>query len=201
MSAAAASHNSSSGDKKKRKKKRSRKGARGPDGKLVGWWRSLDESIVDPISLEPIRDLDYAPFEIVSEHTRVPADTDAAPERSKAEALKTTSTTASVTHYFDGQFLANYVVSTANFINPVNRAPMDHATCTRLDTYLTMHGLPSARVAECFRLLALSAPGNRAVESVHARQLRQEATAVMAALFRTRSQSCSVEGDGEAGVE
>jgi hypothetical protein len=160
------------GKKKKKARKRARKGK-------GGWWKSLEESIVDPISLEPIRDLSYPPFEVVSEH----AKKDGGPGSGR------------VTHYFDGQFLAHYVVSTANFINPVNRDQLDRSVCLRLDAYLGEHDLPSARVAECFRLFEVSSAKQVGDESAHARQLRQEATAVMAALFRTRSDSTQGMGD------
>ena len=84
--------------KKKLKKKKKKK------NEILKWWqRDLDATIVDPISLDPIRDLSYPPFELSSNHT--------------SEA----GVQANVKHYFDGQFLAHYVVSTANFMNPINR--------------------------------------------------------------------------------
>ena len=159
-------------------RKRNQK-SKGNSAKMC-WWKTLEETIVDPISLEPIKDLNYPPFELVSQHkTSDPSKSD-----------------GRVTHYFDGQFLAHYVVSTANFINPVNRARLDLGVCKRLDAYLRENTLPSARVAECFRLFEASSAKQVGEESAHARQLRQEATAVMAALFRTRSNNLQDQGDG-----
>ena len=169
---------------KKKKKEKARKRARKGKGPDPGWWKALEDSIVDPISLEPIRDLEYPPFEVVSEHTK----TGGGPGSGR------------VVHYFDGQFLAHYVVSTANFINPVNRDQLDRDVCMRLDAYLRENNLPSAQVTECYRLFEASSAKQQGEESAHARQLRQEATAVMAALFRTRSNTAqNANGEGRAG--
>jgi hypothetical protein len=40
------------------------------------------------------------------------------------------------THYFDARFLALFLLSTANFINPVNRQPMTHKDCLALDQHM-----------------------------------------------------------------
>ena len=173
-SAAAAAAAGKHGGKKKTLKARKRARER----------LTLEDSIVDPISLEPIRDLEYPPFEVVSEHTK----TGGGPGSGR------------VVHYFDGQFLAHYVVSTANFINPVNRDQLDRDVCMRLDAYLRENNLPSAQVTECYRLFEASSAKQQGEESAHARQLRQEATAVMAALFRTRSNTAqNSNGEGRAG--
>ena len=75
--------------KKVKKKKKARK-----KQKITKkWWKNdLDKNVVDPISLDPICDLSYPPFEIISKHTNNSGDA------------------AEVKHYFDGQFLAHYAV-------------------------------------------------------------------------------------------
>ena len=55
------------------------------------WWRALDDD--DPISLEPLRQLSYEPFELIADE--------------------------SVTYYFDGRVLASYLISSSNFVHPV----------------------------------------------------------------------------------
>jgi hypothetical protein len=61
---------SAAGRRDGKKKKKARKRARKSKVAAEGWWRSLDDTNVDPISLEPIRDLEYPPFEIVSDMQR-----------------------------------------------------------------------------------------------------------------------------------
>jgi len=70
------------------------------------------EDDCDPISLEPLNELPYPPFELQS---------------------------GSHTLYCDGKVLAMYVVSTGRFLNPMNRAKMTRQDCVRLDRYLEAH--------------------------------------------------------------
>lgn len=77
-----------------------------------GWWRKLDED--DPISLEPLRELPYPPFELT---------------------FQTSTLIKPAANYFDGKVLAYYIVSTANFANPLSRDPLSREDCRRLDEY------------------------------------------------------------------
>ena len=63
-----------------------------------------------PITLEPLKDLPYPPFELSSSH------------RTK--------------HYFDGAALATYIVSQGTFTNPLTRSPLKYEDCVLLDEYL-----------------------------------------------------------------
>lgn len=150
--------------KSKTKKKTRKKKTKNASNQNQNWWQTLDETIVDPISLDPIRDLLYPPFEIISSHTNEDGEA------------------AQVKHYFDGQFLAHYIVSTANFIDPINRAALDHATCVRLDQYLKEHRLPSAGVEMSFRILesadaaaASKSNSSQGGNATQAQRLRREA--------------------------
>merc|ERR1719482_1931068 len=92
------------------------------------WWRSLDECIECPVSLESICNLTYEPFIL------------------KASEIHP------VQHYFDGAFLASYLVSSSDFINPINRRDLTRDECVALDEYLQRHGLPDVSVVDAFDL-------------------------------------------------
>jgi hypothetical protein len=82
-----------------------------------GWWRKLQ--LDDPISLEPLSELEYPPFRLK---------------------LKASSVGGNDEHLFDGQVLAYFLVSTANFIDPLSREPLTRDDCRKLDEYLKQHG-------------------------------------------------------------
>ena len=65
---------------------------------------------VDPITLDPLRRLPYAPFGL-----RAPSG---------------------FMHYFDGRVLGSYLVSSGTFLNPLTGLPVARADCERLDAYL-----------------------------------------------------------------
>jgi hypothetical protein len=78
---------------------------------------SLTEN--DPISLEPLAELGYPPFEICSDD-------------SEGKEMK---------HLFDGQVLGYYLVSRLNFENPMTREPLTRENCVELDKYYKEHKL------------------------------------------------------------
>ena len=57
------------------------------------WWKKLTD--VDPISLEPLRQLKVAPFDLTVDGTR--------------------------SSFFDGKMIATYLVSTGKFEHPISR--------------------------------------------------------------------------------
>ena len=57
------------------------------------WWRRLTDT--DPISLEKLSRLRVEPFELLADGKH--------------------------TYWFDGKILANYLVSTGNFLHPISR--------------------------------------------------------------------------------
>ena len=84
------------------------KGGSKGKGRRRQWWHSLEDD--DPISLEPLKELDYAPFHL-----------DAG---------------GGMKHYFDGRVLAYFIVSTASFMDPLSRDPLSRSDCVRLDKYV-----------------------------------------------------------------
>ena len=65
---------------------------------------------MDPITLDPLCRLPYAPFGL-----RAPSG---------------------FMHYFDGRVLGSYLVSSGTFLNPMTGLPVARADCERLDAYL-----------------------------------------------------------------
>lgn len=141
-----------------------RRGARGRDNAPVAvqasptggrWWESVADE--DPISLEPIADLNYPPFSLTND-----ADSQA-------------------TTHFDGRVLAQYLVSTGTFEHPITRRELTHEECLSLDAYLALHKLGTGRVAEAHSRkdeYKPDAEGNRG-----ALGLQVEASTLLEALF------------------
>jgi hypothetical protein len=71
---------------------------------VAKWWQRLDDA-VDPISLDPISDLNYPPFELLNGGSGEQAT------------------------FFDGQILAHYLVSTGNFTHPITRRDLTLKEC------------------------------------------------------------------------
>jgi len=97
------------------------KGSKGGKGGRK-WWRDLEGD--DPISLDPLSQLRYEPFQL-------PADD-------------------SVVYYFDGHVLALYLVASGNFTHPVSRRVLTRDELIRLDTYLKLNKLKAAHVTRVF---------------------------------------------------
>ena len=96
------------------------------------WWKSLPPSQVDPISLEPLSELEYPPFQLCS--------TD--PSKASADAS---------IHYFDGAVLAYFLVSQMNFIDPLNRRELLEMELVSLDNYLMSFDLGQANGMEAYK--------------------------------------------------
>ncbi|GMI63005.1 hypothetical protein ScalyP_jg11220 [Parmales sp. scaly parma] len=90
------------------------------------WW-SILEDVDDPITLEPISSLSFAPF---------------------------TLTVKNVSFYFDAVALSQYAIATSKFINPLTRDAFDRSDCKRLDEHIKKHCGPryssSASVEKAF---------------------------------------------------
>ena len=77
----------------------------------AAWWRKLKQK--DPITLEPLSELPCPPFQLQSGKRAV--------------------------HYFNGRSLADCLVSTGCFENPVTRQPLTRALCVVLDRHIKQH--------------------------------------------------------------
>mmetsp|Transcript_75 Transcript_75/g.158 ORF Transcript_75/g.158 Transcript_75/m.158 type:complete len:630 (+) Transcript_75:246-2135(+) len=122
------------------------------------WWSSLEGDC--PISLAPLADLSGEPFGLDAEGS-------------------------SEKHYYDGRFLANYLLSSGDFIDPVNRQQLTYEECKRLDDHLARHYPKEpieASVADTFALFQKHGVTSRDSEEVHA--VQREATAILGHLFR-----------------
>jgi hypothetical protein len=105
----------------------------------------------DPISMEPIAELQYPPFNL-----------DELAEGAPEEGLGTRTASpggkggasgeggaggagggrgGTVKFWFDGRLLAHWLVSTGTFTHPTTRQPVTRTTCARLDAYLARHRL------------------------------------------------------------
>lgn len=114
---------------------------------VLGWWRSLPASEECPVSLTRIRDLESEPFALTA----------CAPGMVQSD--------DEPKHYFDAPALAMFLVSSSQFMNPVNRRPLELSECRKLDKHM---GKTSLRVADAFLLAggASSSSPAREVASV-----------------------------------
>ena len=101
---------------------------------------------------------------------------------------------SSVPHYFDARFLASFLLSSFDFINPVNRTPLTREDCIALDAHLR-ENFPSdsvQSVRDAFDLF------QRNGGSAGSDATRREATAVFQHLFRFSSHSTNLDSRGRA---
>ena len=119
------------------------------------WWKALND--IDPITLEPLSQLTREPFKLESDFRTT---------SQKSSSVPTTKTTGKA-FYFDGEALAEFLTTTANFINPINRQALSKGDCERLDLYLKHHQLREYGVCRLFTL-------NRKLANQRRRQTRQQ---------------------------
>lgn len=120
------------------------------------WWHKIDNEC--PISLAPICELSQPPF-----------------------ALEPCG--AAEPHYFDARFLANYLVSSCDFIDPMNRRPLTRDECVALDQHLQWYHPEQQfiNVADAFDLFERNVGGEVGTS------VQREATSVLQHLFRFSS--------------
>lgn len=124
--------------------------------KKAMWWQKIDGEC--PISLSPICELPQPPF-----------------------ALEPCG--AAEPHYFDARFLANYLASSCDFIDPMNRRPLTREECVALDQHLRWY-YPDQQfiiVADAFDLFERNVGGEVGTS------VQREATSVLQHLFRFSS--------------
>ena len=151
--------------KGKKGKKGDGKGKNKKEPRIERWWTKIDGDC--PISLVPIAELPVPPFGLKADGSSVP-------------------------HYFDGRFLASFLLSSFDFINPVNRTPLSREDCVALDAHLRDYpdrqSASSSAVTDAFDLFQRN--GGTGTDAV-----RREATAVFQHLFRfTQSQNLDSRG-------
>lgn len=79
-------------------------------------------------------------------------------------------------HLFDGKVLAYYLVSTLQFIDPLNRRDLTRQEISNLDAYLAKHQLKKMRVLEAYddKGVSLSSAGANAQSQSGRLRIRQE---------------------------
>ena len=78
----------------------------GTNNQSAKWWHDLEDD--DPITLEPLRTLSYEPFEL-------------RPDKATYKSALAPGNTRK--YYFDGKVLAEYLISSSNFVHPVSIPP------------------------------------------------------------------------------
>ncbi len=90
-------------------------------------------------------------------------------------------------HLFDGHVLAVYLVSTLQFIDPLNRRDLTREEVKNLDVYLARHRLKKMRVLEAYdeKGVSMSSAGaNAQTQSGRLRMRQEEARNLMNSLFQ-----------------
>lgn len=127
--------------RKKRTKKKNKKKKK--------WWKNgaiIPSGEVDPISLEPIEELQYPPFILAATE---PYDVICFPGDEDDDNMASSCASVSVCkdevntkwHLFDGRVLAYYLVSQMQFIDPLNRRELSREELMHLDEYLKLYNL------------------------------------------------------------
>ena len=133
------------------------------------WWKT--STACDPITLEPLSELEHPPFELARAEAETTATT-----KTKNEKRKEPRADVDAAHLFDAAVLAEYVTRAKQFENPLNRVPMTARDCQRLDAHLDKCGLGKFNVYRAFR----DAAAERA-KAAEARAARENETAEAAA--------------------
>eukprot|EP00929_Paragymnodinium_shiwhaense_P069456 TRINITY_DN3501_c0_g2_i1.p1 TRINITY_DN3501_c0_g2~~TRINITY_DN3501_c0_g2_i1.p1 ORF type:complete len:991 (-),score=180.31 TRINITY_DN3501_c0_g2_i1:339-3311(-) len=145
------------------------------------WWSSLAKECC-PISMTTFEELGREPFGLLGGR----GDTaEGLWSREAAEALRKAGGVAKAIHWFDGAFLACFMVSGCNFFDPVDRRSLLRTECLSLDRYLAANRLPSVCVTDAYDLTQGGATSSRDV--MQAATLRREASRVLRLLFEKRS--------------
>jgi hypothetical protein len=122
------------------------------------WWQAIEGDC--PISLTPICELPHPPFALQASGSNTP-------------------------HYFDARVLASFLITSGDFINPMNRVPLARDECKDLDTHIQQYYQGSAMksVADTFDLFKKRNLNCKSDSD----QVQREETAVLQHLFQFRS--------------
>lgn len=87
---------------------------------------------------------------------------------------------SSTTHYFNGLFLASFLVSRGDFINPCNRRPLTRNECVALDRHVKQHHAGASCVS-------VTDAWDMASRRINDSQEQREAASVLQHIFQYRS--------------
>ncbi|GFH61043.1 hypothetical protein CTEN210_17519 [Chaetoceros tenuissimus] len=135
-------------------------------------------------SLDPIK----REKEVLSEQWGdiIPQDKQADEANTETDATNNNVEVTKYFHLFDGRVLAVYLVSTLQFIDPLNRRDLTRAEIKNLDDYLIKHRLKKMRVLEAYdeKGISVSTASSTAQTASGRLQMRQEeARNLMNSLF------------------
>lgn len=166
-------------------------GTKGGTGQSAGqWWKCLSGDCC-PISLTPLEELTREPFGLLGVADAAESlQIEGVWGRTACNIALGHQRVAHSVHWFDGMFLASFLVSSGQLIDPVNRRPLTRGECVALDAYLTAHGLPAVHVADSFDLAKAvtgQQSGGDSVDAQRMSMLEREATSMLRSLFDFRS--------------
>eukprot|EP00438_Fugacium_kawagutii_P032687 Skav221348 [mRNA] locus=scaffold1845:143227:156381:- [translate_table: standard] len=105
-------------------------------------------------------------------------------------------------HWFDGMFLASFLVSSGQLIDPVNRRSLSRGECKSLDEYIFAHGFPSVHVTDAFDLAKAVKSTSSGPAASRMAALEREAASMLRSLFDFRSVgSGGSSGSGDQHVQ
>ena len=154
----------------------------------IKWWKDLAGDCC-PISLSPLEELTVDPFGLIG---ATEADEKILPSEGvwgkAAERLVSEQQQQSV-HWFDGMFLASFLVSSGQLIDPVNRRSLSRGECKSLDEYIQAHGFPAVHVTDAFDLAKAVSQTTQSNGPAATRMaaLEREAASMLRSLFDFRS--------------
>ena len=147
-----------------------------PPPGTVKWWKDLAGDCC-PISLSPLEELSVDPFGLIgATENDETLPTEGVWGKAAARLVGEKRSAQSV-HWFDGMFLASFLVSSGQLIDPVNRRSLSRGECKSLDEYIQAHGFPAVHVTDAFDLA-------KAVKSTQSSESSGPAATRMAALER-----------------
>lgn len=156
-----------------------------PPPGAIRWWKDLAGDCC-PISLSPLEELSVDPFGLVgtAENTEAPSEGiwGKAGERMVCQEQQQS------VHWFDGMFLASFLVSSGQLIDPVNRRALSRGECQSLDEYIAAHGFPAVHVTDAFDLAkAVRTTRSDGPAATRMAALEREAASMLRSLFDFRS--------------
>ncbi len=89
---------------------------------------------------------------------------------------------------FDGKELAKFVITTGNYMNPMNRRKLSRDDCRRIDDYLLLHNLKKYDVEKAYMMSAVvKVKSGKTNGSNHATSLQREGAVLINSLLNFKS--------------
>ncbi|CAJ1434575.1 unnamed protein product, partial [Effrenium voratum] len=159
-----------------------------PPPGTVRWWKDLVGDCC-PISLTQLEELSVDPFGLLG----TSENDEALPSEGiwgKAGEMMVRNNQQQAVHWFDGMFLASFLVSSGQLIDPVNRRSLSRGECKSLDEYIQAHGFPAVHVTDAYDLARAVKTTSQASDGPAAARmaiLEREAASMLRSLFDFRT--------------